>query len=302
MNTPYLQSLIALFFCHLAVAQEHRFDPPWNEPPASAVNFTVHGINNAPDLYGDVVDPQLVVFFAGNQFMCVDELLEAFRKAHPQYERVFVETLPPGILARQIDGGSITLGNLRIAHRPDVYAAGKSRMDSMARHFSRTEAYAHNKLAIMVPRGNPGRVASVRDLGRPGLRVAMPNPAWEGIGRQILKVYDRAGGAELTDAVMREKVADGTTYLTKIHHRESPMRILYGQADAAPVWLSEVVYQQHIGHPVDRVDIPERDNIRATYVIGEMKDAPRPQAAKDFVDFMTSEAAKAVYQKYGFEN
>jgi len=286
--------------CNFAAAQEHTFDPPWNDPPASAVNFTVHGINNAPDLYGDIVDPQLVVFFAGNQFMCVDELLAAFRKAHPQYERIFVETLPPGILAKQIDGGSITLGNLRIAHRPDVYAAGKSRMDSMARHFSRTEAYAYNTLTIMVPRGNPGSVESVRDLGRDGLRVAMPNPAWEGIGRQILKVYDRVGGAELADAVMRKKVADGTTHLTKIHHRESPMRILYGQADAAPVWLSEVVYQQHIGHPVDLVEIPEADNIRATYVIGEMKNAPRPRAARDFVDFMTTETAKAIYRKYGF--
>ena len=32
------------------------------------MNFIVYGIDNVPDLYGNIIDPQLVVFFAGNQF------------------------------------------------------------------------------------------------------------------------------------------------------------------------------------------------------------------------------------------
>lgn len=282
-------------------AQEHRYDPPWNSPPESAVNFTVPGIDNVPDLYGDIVDPQLVVFFAGNQFMVMDDLLAAFKKKYPNYQRIFVETLPPGILAKQIEGGSITIGNMRIDHKPDVYAAGKNRIDSMSAHFSRVETYAFNKLAIMVPKGNPKGIKSIKDLAEPSLKVAMPNPAWEGIGRQIVSVYNRLGGEKLENAIMKEKVASGTTYLTKIHHRESPMRILYKQAEAAPVWYSEVVYQQLLDNPVEMVEIPETDNIRATYKITEMKNAPRRQAAKDFVDFMQSEDAKAIYKKYGFE-
>ena len=62
--------------------------------------FTVPGVDNVPDLFGDINDPQLVVFFAGNQFMCIDDLMAAFRKGHPQYKRIFAETLPPGILAK----------------------------------------------------------------------------------------------------------------------------------------------------------------------------------------------------------
>lgn len=297
----YLYLLMASILAQFASAQDHQFDPPWNIPPAAAVNFTVPGINNVPDLYGDIVDPQLVIFFAGNQFMCIDDLLAAFKQQHPQYERIFVETLPPGILAKQIAGGSLTLGNLRITHLPDVYAAGKNRIDSMASHFSRTEVYAYNKLAIMVQQGNPKGIKHIRDLSRLDLQVAMPNPAWEGIGRQIVSVYRKQGGEALEKRIMEEKVKDGSTYLTKIHHRESPMRILYKQADAAPVWHSEIVYQKMKNHPVDGVTIPEADNIRATYMIGEMKNAPRAQAAKDFVDFMKSDAASAIYTKYGFE-
>ncbi len=299
-----LTSLTVLGFLSMSNpvnAQEHRYDPPWNKSPESAVNFTIPGIDNIPDLYGDIVDPQLVIFFAGNQFMCIPELLDAFKAQHPEYERIFVETLPPGILAKQIEGGSITIGNMRITHKPDVYAAGKNRINSMQQHFSKIDTYAYNKLTIMVPKGNPKQVKSIKDLGKKELRVAMPNPAWEGVGNQIVSVYNKLGGKALETQIMEIKVKDGSTYLTKIHHRESPMRILYEQADAAPVWASEVVFQKMLKHPVDEVPIPDQDNVKAHYQIASLKNAPRPQAAADFLAFMQSKEAKAIYKKYGFD-
>jgi len=293
--------ILTLFFLQANAQDKHRFDPPWNTPPKSAVEFTVPGINNVPDLYGDIVNPQLVVFFAGNQFMCVDDLLAGFRKRNPKYQRIFVETLPPGILAKQIEGGSLTLGNLRIAITPDVYTAGKDRIESMAKYFSRTEIYAYNKLSLMVQKNNPKQIRGLSDLNNLTLKIAMPNPLWEGIGRQIEKAYRHVGGEELHAAVMDAKVKNQTTYLTRIHHRESPMRILYGQSDVAPVWTSEIVYQKMIGHAVDEVVIPKEENIRATYVAGQLKNAPHPKAAKLFMDYLASDEAKAIYRKYGFE-
>ena len=271
-----------------------------NRPSRPSTLF-IPGIDNIPDLYGDIVDPQLVIFFAGNQFMCIPELLDAFKAQHPEYERIFVETLPPGILAKQIEGGSITIGNMRITHKPDVYAAGKNRINSMQQHFSKIDTYAYNKLTIMVPKGNPKQVKSIKDLCKKDLRVAMPNPAWEGVGNQIVSVYNKLGGKALETQIMETKVKEGSTYLTKIHHRESPMRILYEQADAAPVWASEVVFQKMLKHPVDEVPIPDQDNVKAHYQIASLKNAPRPQAAADFLAFMQSKEAKAIYKKYGFD-
>ena len=49
--------LIILFknSCMLtSMAQDHSFDPPWNTPPKSAVPFTVPGVDNVPDLFGDL--------------------------------------------------------------------------------------------------------------------------------------------------------------------------------------------------------------------------------------------------------
>ncbi|MDT3401124.1 substrate-binding domain-containing protein [Mucilaginibacter terrae] len=55
-----------------------------------------------------------------------------------------------------------------------------------------------------------------------------------------------------------------------------------------------------IGYPADMVEIPEKDNISATYVAGQLKAAPHAQAAQDFMDFLVSPVAKSIYRKYGF--
>jgi molybdate transport system substrate-binding protein len=292
--------LILIASTHLLYAQDHRYDPPWNAPPTSQLNFTVAGIDNVPDLYGDIIDPQLVVFFAGNQFMCIDDLIAAFKKEYPQYQRIFAETLPPGILARQIKEGSLVIGNLRISIKPDVYTTGKSRIVQTPEWFTNTEVYAKNKLAIIVAKGNPKNIKSLKDLAGKEVRVSMPNPEWEGIGRRIEEAFVKAGGEQLKNIIMVEKVKDSSTFLTHIHHRQSPMRIMYNQSDAAPVWYTEGYYQNMIGNPVETIEIPASENIEAQYVAGRLKKAPHPQAADNFMKFLVSKTAKEIYLKYGF--
>ncbi len=295
-----LSVVLFIFFFNIAKAQDHRYDPPWNTPSQRKLMFTVPGVDNVPDLFGDINDPQLVVFFSGNQFMCVDDLIAAFKKEHPEYERIFVETLPPGVLAKQIEGGSITIGNMRITLKPDIYTDGKSHIDMISDWFSKTESYANNTLSIMVQKGNPKGVNSLKDLAKPDVKISMPNPEFESIGKKIEEAYIKAGGETLRKTIMVDKVKDSSTYLTQIHHRQSPMRILYRQSDAAPVWYSEVYYQKMIGHPVDMVEIPANENVKVSYVAGQLKNAPHMLAAKDFMEFLVSPTANAIYKKYGF--
>jgi molybdate transport system substrate-binding protein len=281
-----------------------QIQPPWLEPPQSGVNFTVPEVDNVPDLHGDIVDPQLVIFFNGNQFMVVKDLIKTFQQQYPQYERIYVQTLPPGILAQQIEQGALVIGNLRIAHQPDVYTAGEERirrLDERAGWFARRQAYARNRLALMVHAENPARVSSLLDLGRDELRVSMPNPEFEGIGKRVEQTYEKAGGKQLLDKVMREKVQRGSTFLTRIHHRQTPMRILQGKSDVGPVWRTEVLFQQRIGNPIGMVEIPAHFNQTATYIAAQLKEAPRPQAAADFLDFLISEQGQVIYHRYGFQ-
>ncbi|MCW0201109.1 substrate-binding domain-containing protein [Rhodanobacter thiooxydans] len=126
------------------------------------------------DLHGDIVNLQRVVLFAGNRFMVVHDLVAAFRQAYPQYQRIYVETLPPGILAQQIQTGSLVRGNLKIELQPDVHTAGKgaiARLQDEHDWFTDTLDDTRNGLAILVPAGNPKHVRGLADLGRADVRV-----------------------------------------------------------------------------------------------------------------------------------
>ena len=58
----------------------------------------LHGLE-----YADSAD--LVLFMAGNQFMVMDVLLAAFRNQFPEVQKIFYETLPPGLELKQILAG-----------------------------------------------------------------------------------------------------------------------------------------------------------------------------------------------------
>ncbi|MFP4055127.1 MAG: molybdate ABC transporter substrate-binding protein [Phycisphaerae bacterium] len=280
------------------------FELPWSPASLSGRNFTVPGVDNVPDIYGDVSDPDLVVFMGGNQFMVVDDLVTAFRKEHPQVKKVLVQTLPPGILQDQMKQGGLVIGKMRLSYRPDVFLAGRQRlreMQSKGSPFRRIETYTSNRLSIMVAEGNPKKISGLRDLGDGDVRVAMPNEKWEGIADLIRRAYRKAGGDDLDRRIMQEKTRNGTTMITDIHHRQTPLWILGGRADAGVTWKTEVTHQKRLGHPIDGVELPAGHNVASTSAAGVFADAPHPKAAEAFVGFLISDTGQAIYRRYGFE-
>jgi ABC-type molybdate transport system substrate-binding protein len=300
-----LASLVAL-----SLSAQVTIFPPWshganNPAPDKGADFQVPDIDNVPDLHGNPSQPLLVLFVGGNQFMVMPALIKAFEAEHPELRgRIFYETLPPGILRRQIAAkGIVTLGNFTLQVQADVYEAGLDAVQEMekAQFVERLVPYATNDLAIMVRKGNPLNIRSLADLGQNSIRLAMPNPNWEGVARQISLALGKAGGEALVDKVMNQKAKDGSNYLTQIHHRQTPMRILSGQSDAGVTWASEVVFQEQIGNPVEAVHIPESQNMRGTYCAAILKNAPHHKAASAWLSFLTSAVAQKAYAAYGFK-
>ena len=101
---------------------------------------------------------------------------------------------------------------------------------------------------------------------------------------------------------MVDKVKNNTTFLTQIHHRQSPMRILYNQSDVAPVWETEIFYQKSLGHKVDMVNISEKYNKLSVSMAGLLKDAAHKEAANHFMDFLISQESQAIFKKFGFKD
>jgi molybdate transport system substrate-binding protein len=305
MKQGSLAIALAAFLYAATVSAEPDFQPPWTPSPGNGRNFTVPGIDNAPDLYGEINDPQLVVFFAGNQYMVVHDLLQAFRAAYPQYERIFIETLPPGVLVDQIEQGALIMGNMRISLQADIYAAGRGRIDALQKDkqwFDRTADYARNRLAIMTARDNPRTIKDWNDLAKPGLRICMPNPKWEGIAANtIIPLLRTTGGEELVNRIYTEKVREGDAALTQIHHRQTPLWIMEGRCEAGAVWYTEAYFHSRLtSHPISMVELPEAQNRYATYAAGLLRTAPHPKAGDDFLRFLQSAEGQAVYRKYGF--
>ncbi len=264
-------------------------------------DFTVPGYVEILDLHGDVCDPQLVIFFAGNQFMVTDELIAAFKEAHPRVQRIYWQTLPPGVQVEQVKRGALTVGALRVEVQADVFVAGETALKSVAQAgwaFDRVESLVRNRLAILARAGD-GRVRNLDDLAREDVRVALPDERWEGIGRLVREALRKAGGAELERTVVHRKVADGTAHLTRIHHRETPRRIKEDLSDAGPVWWTEAAFHRDQGLPVEIVAIPEEYNVWGSMSAGRFANAGHPEAAGAFLDFLLG-PARSIYERYGF--
>ncbi len=285
--------------------------PPWqkgaNNPAADkGLELTVPEINDLPDFHGSPQDARLVIFVAGNYYFAMAPLVHAFEAEHPQLRgRIYYETLPPGILVEQMKrGGTITVGNMTWTVKPDVYAAGKLKVAALIRHGMLSGAqvnYATNDLAIMIPKGNPAHITGLRDLGRPDVRVVMPNPAWEGVARQIKMSLAKAGGAALEREVYETKVTDGRTILTHIHHRQTPLFLMQGLAAAGVTWKSEAIFQEQVGHPISYVPIPADENTTAVYSAAVVKGAAHPRAAHLWLEFLKSSVALKIFEHYGFK-
>ncbi|MHB8302447.1 MAG: substrate-binding domain-containing protein [Acidobacteriaceae bacterium] len=309
--SPWIAALgLGILLTSTLYAQEKTQPvPPWshgtNDPASNkGYDFRVPDIDNVPDLHGNPQNAGLVLFIGGNQFFVLPQLVAGFVKLHPELEgRIFYETLPPGILRKQIAADdTLTLGNLTLRVKPDVYEAGARVLLGMEqkKQVRDVTQYASNTLEIMVRSDNPKRIASLNDLGRADVRLSMPNPQWEGVANQIGAALRKAGGDNLFQRVYREKVANGSSVLTEIHHRQTPMRILQGHADAGVTWASEVKFQEKIGNPIRGVEIPTAQNITAIYAGGVMVDAPHPQAAAQWLEYLKTEQAQQIYRGFGF--
>ena len=310
LATPVLAQTATAVKRPAAEIQESVF-PPWqyganNDAIDRGLGFTVPEVDNLADFHGDLDAPKLVLYVGGNYFFAMAPLVKAFEADHPEYKgHVYWETLPPGLLAKQIDaGGRITVGNMTWTAKPDAYFGGLKKVNGLIDQgllVGPAVPYATNDLTIMVPKGNPAHVKSLSDLGKPGIRLAMPNPEFEGVARQIKIALAKTGGDALEKMVYDTKVKDGTAKLTRIHHRQTPLFIMQGRVDAGVTWQSEAEFQEQIGHPISHVAIPAADNATAIYAGAQVKAAPHPDAAKAWLDFIHSPEALQIFERYGFK-
>ena len=186
-------------------------------------------------------------------------------------------------LARQIDEG---------APADIFFSADQEKMDGLEKKGRIDSAtrknLLSNRLVIVVPVDSTAKIHSPKDLlGVEVTRVAIAQPAsvpvgiyakeylksqkmWDGIAPKVSPVLDvRAALA----AVESGNVDAGFVYKT----------------DAAISKRVKVVYE-----------VPKDQGPKITYPVAIVKDSTKKQAASDFLQFVFSKAARAIFEKYGF--
>lgn len=258
---------------------------------------------------GDSYTADLVMYLAGNQFMVMEELIKDFQNRNPDIKSIYVETIPPGqILKGQIlNQGQINGENT--ARNPDLFASVN--LDHLKKLKSAGLMhdyiiYTHNKLELMVAKGNPKHIKGPEDLGRDDLVQSHPNPLTEGIfkfyGSQMLKdlgLYEKVtGNAQCKECwAVKDK-----TWFTQRHHRETPYRIEHGEADVGIVWTTEIKHAQAEGRPIDGVAIPVPYNMqdKVGYALGALKTGRNPYNAMRYMAYLSTPQAQSIYASYGF--
>ncbi len=258
---------------------------------------------------GDSYTAELTIYVAGNQFMAMEELMNDFQGKNQDIKTIYLETIPPGQILKgqilkqgQIDGQDT-------AQNPDLFASvnlGHLKKLKKKGVMENYKIYIHNKLELMVAKGNPKAIKGPEDLGRDDLVQSHPNPLTEGIfkfyGSQMLKdlnLYDKVtGGSECKSCW----AVEGKTWFTSRHHRETPHRIENGEADVGIVWTTEVKHAQAEGRPIDGVSIPDPYNMehKVGYAIGLLTTGRNPNNAMRFLDYLSTDDAQNIYAKYGF--
>jgi len=249
----------------------------------------------------------LILFMAGNQFMLMPKLIAAFKESYPEVVAIFFETLPPGLELNQILAGGMAYNGRTYQIQADVYSSvSRQAMQTLvAKELVNQDdyfTYLHNKLALMVKKGNPKSIHSVLDLGREDLVISQPNPDYENIADHIIAMYGQAGGQTFVEKMLQEKKADGTTLFTTVHHRETPERIIRGKADVGPVWHTEIVAAENDGLEVQGIPVAEAlDQSEAiNYFIAPLRQGRNPENAGKFLQFIRTETARKIFTDYGF--
>jgi molybdate transport system substrate-binding protein len=198
-------------------------------------------------------------------------------------------------------GGTPALrAQLEQGARGDVFAsANREQMDAALKSgvvVGETPVLVQNKLVVIVPKENPGKVERLEDLGRAGLKIvttARTVPVGQYTQDALAKMAkDARFGADFQSKVtanVRSEEPDVKLVVAKVR---------LGEADAAVVYATDV--SPAVAADVTSIAIPDEFNTVAEYPIGSVKDARQPELAKAFIAYLVSGAGRDVMKKFSF--
>jgi molybdate transport system substrate-binding protein len=218
----------------------------------------------------------ITVFAAASLTQTFTDLGKQFEAAHP------------GTSVRFSFGASSTLAQQILAGAPaDGFAAASpTNMQQVtdAGAAAGPTTFAKNYAEIAVAPAGAGKVASIDDLSKPGVKVALCQPQVPcGALAQTVLAKAKVSVAPVTQGL---DVKSTLAYVTG------------GEADAAVVYVTDV---KAAGAQVKAVEIPAADNASTAYPIATVKNSQNAALAAAFEDLVLSAAGQSVLSGAGFQ-
>ena len=233
----------------------------------------------------EAAEPQEITVFAASSLTdAFNEMAEAF-KAQNEGVAVLLNYAGSTQLAAQLSEGAVA----------DVFASANSTQMQVVVDAGRITAgseklFVSNRLTVIVPAGNPAGITALEDLSQPGV--------------QLILAVTGVPVRQYTDEIVATFPADFQTnfYANMVSEEENvrqvSAKVALGEADAGIVYTSDVT--PDIADQVLQIDIPNDQNVIATYPIAPLADAPAPTLAQSFIDFVLSAEGQAILAKWGF--
>ncbi|TDD30739.1 molybdate ABC transporter substrate-binding protein [Kribbella turkmenica] len=213
------------------------------------------------------------VFAAASLTGSFTQLGKDFEKAHPGV-KVTLNFAGSSALAQQINQGAPA----------DVFASAAPKNMDQVTGINPPATFVRNTLEIAVPKGNPAGITGLKDFADKGKKIALC-AVQVPCGAAAGQVFEASGITPEPDSLEQDVKAA----LTKVG---------LGEVDAALVYKTDVLSAKD---EVEGIEFPEAAKAVNEYPIATLADAPNPDGAKAFVDYVLSVQGKAVLTAAGFE-
>jgi molybdate transport system substrate-binding protein len=166
----------------------------------------------------------------------------------------------------------------------DVFAsADTTNMGKVSSQVDTPKTFASNLLQIIVAKSNPKGIKGLSDLANPDLKVVLAAPEVP-----AGKYAQQALSAQHVTVKPVSQEDNVKAVVTKVS---------LGEADAGIVYVTDVSAG---GDKVEGVDIPDSQNVAATYPIAVVKAGTHQSQAQSFMDMVLSDQGQQVLKSFGF--
>lgn len=192
-------------------------------------------------------------------------------------------------VSRVYNGCGILVAQMKAGQHPDAYfACDKEFMNSVPDLFPESVDVSQNQLVILVQKGNPHNIRTLRDLGREGLRVGIGHEKQCAMG-WLTQTTLREGG------VQKEVMANVMVQTPTGDMLVNQLRA--GGLDAAVAYLSNAV---GAAKELDAIEIQGLPCSIATQPYGVAVDSPNAQLAQRLLKKIQSAESKRTFMAEGF--